>query len=154
MKNTWVYVFCLISVTVGTMNLAALYWWSPVLHLDNLSNLPKEALEIARSLGRLDLVSFWLSVLGFFLAVFAIIGYGVVRVEARKVSTEEAREVSTEVAKKTAERVAKAEFEQWRNRQGSERSSPGEEGRPGESVSEAGKKRELKNKGENQNDNE
>jgi len=105
-----------------------------------------------------------LSVLGFFLAVFAIIGYGVVRVEAQKVSTEVAQKVSTEVAQKvstevakeTAERVAKAEFEHWRNRQGSERPSPGEKGRPGESVSEAGEavKRELKNKGENQNDNE
>lgn len=107
-------------------------------------------------MGRLDLVSFWLSVLGFFLAVFAIIGYGVVRVEAQKVSTEVAQKVSTEVAKETAERVAKAEFEHWRNRQGSERPSPGEKGRPGESVSEAGEavKRELKNKGENQNDNE
>ena len=104
-----------------------------------------DALSIAKSLGRLDLISFWLTILGVLLTVAALIGYKFVRSEAKDI----AKDIATKIARETSEGVTmKVLGEKEQIRESKERkSSPG--GQPRDSILGELLKKALSDHGEN-----
>ncbi|MCY4008015.1 MAG: hypothetical protein OXE84_14525 [Rhodobacteraceae bacterium] len=103
MKIILIWVACLLSMAVGIANLIVFYFWWPEMGIYGAKEIPFEALEAARSLGRLDLVSFWLTVLGIFLAVMALIGFNFIRSEAKSVAENTARRVANQAVIRSLE---------------------------------------------------
>ncbi len=87
---------CLVCMTIGVANLFAFYLWWPEVSIHGIKKLPVESLKVARSLGRLDLISLWLTVLGIFLAIMALMGFNFLRSQARAVAEETARKIAND----------------------------------------------------------
>jgi len=90
-------------MAVGVANLFAFYLWWPEVSIHGIKKLPVDSLQVARSLGRLDLISFWLTVLGVFLAIMALMGFNFVKSEARSVAEETAERAAYKAFRKSLE---------------------------------------------------
>lgn len=97
--NHWSWaVLLLFNAVLGIVNVVGLYawfWYPERADKEILRQLRYEfgndALQAARSLGRLDIVTFWLTVLGIFLAIAALVGYKFVKNEAGMIALKEAK---------------------------------------------------------------
>ncbi len=111
-KANWV---TLVNVALGFINLALLYvlLFPTMIQLDMWRGLSvynayhKDALQAAISLGRLDLISILLTVLGVILGLFALVSFAYFKYGAEEVARDAARQVAEQVAKSTANEVAR-----------------------------------------------
>lgn len=150
-----IYVACILGASIGAANLIALCLWWPEVRLTaikefhggflgaeellGIREFSTDALNIARSLGRLDLISVWLVILGVLLTIMALIGYKSIQGEAREIARETAQKAAIEILGKK-EKLKKSK---------GRKSSPGQGSRDSLSDNQEPAKQKLQNKGAN-----
>lgn len=113
MKGLFKFIFFLLITLLAIAEISFLTF-DPGLKAYIFSKPYYDAMDAAAQLGRLDIVSALLGVIGVLLAIFGLIGFGYIRSKAEQ----EAQNTARSIAKKVTENEVPKIVEDWLNEQG------------------------------------
>ena len=111
LSRTVKYISTVLLVFIGLYYVAILTYDQDIkFHIFNEGY--RDAIDAATQLGRLDVISALLGIVGILLAIFGLIGFAYVRLRSEAIAVETA----TEVAMRVATEVAEKEIREYRDR--------------------------------------